>query len=150
MNYDSKADTLEHIRHVSTNLNNFAIELIKRGNKHDQSKLEEPEKPVFDKYTPELQRYAYGTKEYTDNLKNLDVALEHHYKHNDHHPQFHEKGVDDMDLHQLVEMYCDWRAAILRSKDGNFEKSLAVNEKRFGISPQLIQIFRNTYNKKEN
>lgn len=149
MNYDSTAETLEHIRHVSTNLNNVAIELMKRGNKHDQSKLEDPEKPIFDKYTPELKRYAYGTKEYTDNLKNLDKALEHHYANNTHHPQYYENGVDGMDLMDVVEMYCDWKAAILRSKDGNFEKSLEINEKRFNIAPQLISIFKNTYDREK-
>lgn len=147
--YDSKADTLEHIKHVSTGINKFCCVMLDRANNHDNSKLENPEKPIFDKYTHELQRYAYGTKEYMDNLKNLDVALEHHYKNNSHHPQHYENGVDGMDLFDIVELFYDWRAAILRSKDGNFEKSLVVNEKRFNIAPQLIQIFRNTYEREQ-
>ena len=61
-----------------------------------------------------------------------------------HHPQFHPNGVSDMTLMDVVEMFCDWKAAVERTKDGNFDKSLEINEKRFNIAPQLINIFKNT------
>jgi len=143
-NYDSKADTLEHIRKVSQNLNNFSKDLLERANVHDESKLHSPEKELFDELTPKLAGLTYGSEEYTANLKELQVALDHHYANNSHHPQYHPNGVNDMTLMDVVEMFCDWKAAVERTKDGNFDKSLEINEKRFSISPQLIQIFKNT------
>ena len=59
--YDSKADTLLHIKRVNQLLNEAAIKLIERGNKHDNSKLEEPEKAYFDRLTPLLETLTYGS-----------------------------------------------------------------------------------------
>jgi hypothetical protein len=145
MSYDSTADTLTHIRKVSENLNNFSIDLLKRANVHDESKLHSPEKELFDELTPRLANLTYGSDEYNANLKDLQVALDHHYTNNSHHPQYYTNGVDGMTLMDLVEMYCDWKAAVERTKNGNFQKSLEVNEKRFTLAPQLVQIFKNTY-----
>ena len=78
-NYDSKSDTLEHIRKVSQNLNNFSKDLLERANVHDESKLHSPEKELFDEFTPKLVGLTYGSEEYTANLKGLQVALDHHY-----------------------------------------------------------------------
>lgn len=142
--YDSKADTLEHIRKVSINLNNFAKDLLERANNHDESKLHSPEKELFDVYTPRLANLTYGSDEYKANLAELQPALDHHYANNSHHPQFHKKGVDDMTLMDVVEMFCDWKAAVERTLEGNFDKSLFINQERFNIAPQLVQIFKNT------
>lgn len=145
MSYDSKGDTLEHIRKVSQNLNTFACDLLIRANNHDESKLHEPEKSLFDKLTPRLKYLTYGSDEYNQSLSELNVALEHHYANNSHHPQFNSNGLDGMTLMDVVEMYCDWKAAVERTKGGDFNKSLEINEKRFEISSQLINIFKNTY-----
>lgn len=147
MNYDSKADTLEHIKRVSELLGQGAIELVRRGNIHDTSKLNSPEKELFDKYTPMLKDTTYGSEEYKGYLKELKVALDHHYKNNSHHPEHYENGVNDMDLFDLFEMLMDWKAATERHEDGDIMKSIDINEKRFEISPQLSQIFRNTVKK---
>lgn len=53
-------------------------------------------------------------------------------------------GIEGMDLFDIVEMLCDWFAATLRHADGDIDKSIGINEKRFRISPQLSRIFRNT------
>ena len=145
MSYDSKADTLEHIRKVSQNLNNFASNLLDRANNHDESKLHSPEKELFDELTPRLKSLTYGSDEYKQSLEELNVALEHHYANNSHHPQFYLNGISGMTLMDLVEMYCDWKAAVERTKDGDFGKSLEINEKRFNMSQQLVDIFKNTY-----
>ena len=52
-----------------------------------------------------------------------------------------------MTLVDLVEMFCDWKAATQRMHDGNIRKSLEVNRKRFNISDQLTRIFENTVRK---
>ena len=49
-----------------------------------------------------------------------------------------------MDLLDLVEMFCDWKAASLRHKDGDFAASLQINKERFGISDQLMAILENS------
>jgi hypothetical protein len=143
MSYDSKADTLEHIREVNNNLIEFATELLERAKKHDQSKLEEPEKSAFDNAT-DLKTLTFGTKEYHDNCLAIKPALEHHYSLNSHHPQHYPNGVEDMNLYDIVEMWCDWNAAVKRGQGGDINKSLEINEKRFKINSQLIQIFKNT------
>lgn len=53
-------------------------------------------------------------------------------------------GLDGMDLLDVLEMLCDWKAAGERHADGSLAKSLEVNRERFGISPQLEKIMRNT------
>lgn len=142
--YDSTLDTLEHKRLVQNLLTAFAAELLGRGTVHDNSKLEIPEKDLFDKYTPILEKLEYGSEEYKKSLENLGPALQHHYKNNSHHPQYYENGINGMNLFDVVEMFADWIAATERVKDGDIYKSLEINEKRFDINPQLIQIFKNT------
>ena len=61
MSYDSKADTLLHIKRVAQLLTEAAAELIRRANVHDNSKLESPEKEFFDEYTPKLAGSTYGS-----------------------------------------------------------------------------------------
>jgi hypothetical protein len=64
MKYDSQAETLLHIKRVSQLLNEAAVKLIERGNVHDNSKLEEPEKSDFDRLTPILKTLTFGSEEY--------------------------------------------------------------------------------------
>lgn len=142
--YDSTKDTLLHIKRVSELLTGFCKLLINRANIHDNSKLTSPEKEAFDKYTPLLKQSVYGSKEYQDFLKNLQHALDHHYKNNSHHPEHYSNGLDGFDLFDLVEMFCDWKAATERHENGSLMKSLEFNKKRFNISDQLYNILKNT------
>lgn len=144
MTYDSKPDTLLHIKRVAQLLTEAAAELIKRANVHDDSKLKNPEKALFDEHTPKLAALTYDSPEYHASLKELQVALKHHYKHNDHHPEHHEKGINGMDLFQLIEMFFDWKAAGERHNDGNIFVSIHKNMDRFKMSEQLADIFNNT------
>jgi hypothetical protein len=144
MDYDSTADTLRHIAVVREGLAEIACILIKRGDVHDASKLGEPEKSVFDRETPRLKELAYGSDEYKDSLARLGPALTHHYAANSHHPEHYDGGVLGMDLMDLVEMFCDWRAASQRTMDGSFKRSIEISSKRFNLDPQLVAIFENT------
>jgi hypothetical protein len=143
-NYDSTKDTLKHIKRVNQLLTEAAVELIKRANVHDNSKLQSPEKELFDEYTPKLAACTYGSDDYKGFLKELKVALDHHYKNNSHHPEHYREGVNGMDLFDLLEMFFDWKAATERHNDGHIYKSIQINQERFNINPQLSQIFRNT------
>jgi hypothetical protein len=53
-------------------------------------------------------------------------------------------AVNEMNLLQLVEMFCDWKAATLRHNNGNLRKSIEHNADRFGMAEQLEKIFENT------
>jgi len=144
-NYDSTADTLLHIKRVSYHLSQAAIEILRRGSVHDDSKLTTPEKEAFDKETPKLKGIGFGTKEYYESLANLQEALDHHYKFNSHHPQHYPNGINGMDLFDVLEMTMDWLAAVERTKDGDIAKSLEINKRRFNMSDQLVDIIANTY-----
>ena len=143
--YDSRKDTLAH-KDVIKKLILYHVvpELVYRSEFHDQSKLESPEKELFDKYTPLLKDTVYGGNQYNEYLKEMGIALDHHYENNRHHPEHFIFGIDDMTLIDVIEMFCDWKAASLRHKDGDFLKSLAINQERFKICNQLYQIFQNT------
>lgn len=144
MSYDSKADTLLHIKRVNQLMTEASCELIKRANCHDDSKLESPEKELFDEYTPKLKDCTYGSDEYKSYLKSLKVALDHHYVNNSHHPEHYEEGVNGMNLFDILEMFFDWKAAGERHADGNIYKSIEHNKERFQMSNQLADIFENT------
>lgn len=55
-----------------------------------------------------------------------------------------EHGIHGMTLLDLVEMFCDWKAATLRHKDGDIRRSIELNQKRFGYSDDLKRILLNT------
>lgn len=137
-------DTFKHIERVRNLINICIKELINRGELHDQTKLESPEVELFTEYTSVLSNTTYGSQEYKDILQKLKPALEHHYCKNRHHPEHHKNGVNDMNLIDLLEMFCDWKAASERHNNGNIKKSIEINGNRFNLSPQLIRIFENT------
>jgi len=110
----------------------------------DQTKLSDNEKNVFDIYTPKLKNSTYGSDEYKIFLKEMKVALDHHYENNRHHPEHFKNGIKDMTLIDIVEMFCDWKAATMRHADGDLVKSIELNKKRFNYSDDLEQIFKNT------
>lgn len=136
--------TLDHIRRVEENLRVFSKNLLDRGVRHDNSKFSHEERDRFIACTPVLERVQYGTPEYDQAKAELGDALKHHYENNDHHPEHHESGITGMNLLQLVEMFLDWEAATHRMKDGDLEKSIEHNQQRFSISPDLVQILKNT------
>lgn len=142
--YDSTNDTIEHIKKVSKFIDFIIDELIKRAINHDQSKLVEPEKSAFDKYTPLLKNVEYGSNEYKSYLKNMKDAIDHHYKLNRHHPEHFEDGIKGMNLIDLVEMMADWYASSKRMKDGDPIKSVEKNQDRFKYDNTLKSIFNNT------
>lgn len=142
--YDSTSDTLLHIKRVAQLLTEAASELITRANVHDNSKLQSPEKELFDEFTPKLKEMTYGSEGYKQSLSEIQVALKHHYANNSHHPEHYQNGVNGMDLFDLVEMFFDWKAAGERHADGNIRKSIDINKVRFGLSDQLADIFNNT------
>ena len=145
-------DTMQHIHEVGKNLHLFAKELLDRADRHDLSKLESPELEIFTTATEKLSRLEYGTPEYEQSRLALGEALSHHYSVNRHHPEYFIGGIADMTLVDVVEMLCDWAAAVRRHKNSDLLKSLEINVQRFGISEQMASVLRQTiltYYKKE-
>ncbi len=142
--FETMVQTYEHKQNVSKFISFILHDLIIRSIYHDDSKLESPEVEIFTEYTPKLANSTYGSDEYKQFLKEMKPALDHHYANNSHHPEHYDNGIEDMDLVDLIEMVCDWKAATLRHNDGDIYKSIELNQKRFGYSDELKQIFKNT------
>jgi hypothetical protein len=141
---DTRIQTQTHIMTVKSLLDQVCDELKIRGRDHDASKLENPEFDTFCIYTKKLAGMTYGSDEYKQCLSEMKPALDHHYANNRHHPEHFPKGIDDMNLIDLIEMFCDWKAATLRHNDGNIVKSIEHNSKRFNMSEQLVKILMNS------
>lgn len=144
MSYDSRPATLEHIGQVQKFLALIVVNLTSRARLHDQSKLQEPEKSVFDTYTPLLKSTEYGSEEYRRFLDGMGEGLRHHYAVNDHHPEHFENGIADMNLLQLLEMLADWKAATLRMPNGDLGASITINRERFGYGDRTEHLLRST------
>jgi hypothetical protein len=144
MSYDSRADTLKHAQRVGELMTQPIRELVDRSVCHDRSKTEDPELAVFDEFTPKLKHSTYGSDEYKGFLEAMGDGLRHHYANNPHHPEYHDDGIAGMTLVDLIEMLADWRAATERHADGSMNKSLEIQQDRFGISDQLAAILWNT------
>lgn len=143
----SDYETLKHRREVSRLCNLVAVELIKRGQEHDESKSESPELEGFAEHfknRAKLEKLEYNSPEYIQSLEELKPTLDHHYARNRHHPEHFPNGVNDMTLIDVIEMLLDWKASSQRQNDGNIRKSIKSAAERFGIEQQLRQILENT------
>lgn len=144
--FDSTQETNKHKKRVKELLEDCSQKLFFRGILHDDSKLLSPEKQVFDEFTPKLKTSEYGSEEYKSFLNHPDMkmALKHHYEKNSHHPEHYENGIKGMNLIDLIEMICDWKASSERHQSGDLKKSIMFNQKRFGYSDELKDILLNT------
>lgn len=142
--YDSRPATREHIKTVRKYLGEVYHDLAKRARDHDASKLYSPEVEVFDKFTPLLKDSTYGSDEYKEFLAGMGEGLRHHYAHNDHHPEFFADGIAGMDLIQITEMLCDWKAATERHADGDLRRSIEQNAERFDYGDEIKRLLFNT------
>jgi hypothetical protein len=142
--YDSRKDTLQHIEMVKNIMLFFINKLERLSNLHDKSKLEHPEKKIFDIYTTKLKETTYGSDQYKEYLNKMSIGLKHHYEKNRHHPEHFENLINDMTLLDIIEMFCDWKAATKRHVDGDINKSIKINKERFKYDKTLENIFKNT------
>lgn len=145
MSYDSTKDTKEHIERVSGYVDMCIDELTVRGDEHDHDKIDDPvEKKLFDEYSPKLANCTYGSDEYKEFLKGLKPALDKHYANNRHHPEHFKNGMKDMNLIDMIELICDWKASSERHDDGDIYKSIELNQKRFNYSDDVKALLKNT------
>lgn len=163
--YDSTEDTMKHIERVRELLGVAQVNIVSRGERHDQSKLIAPEKEAFDRGTQALKGMEYGSPEYRASFAKYGMkdAVDHHYRHNTHHPDYYAyvnsagelnapagkkdedrltngAAVGEMSLFDVLEMLIDWKAASERHETGDILKSIEINRTRFGLSDQLTAI----------
>ena len=137
---------MQHIERLRNLLNRMAIQLLQRGELHDQSKLKAPEIAAYTANFHLLKDFTFGSPEYEANKAKtgMNEALAHHYAQNRHHPEHFKHGLSDMDMIDVLEMLCDWKASSELQLNGNLRKSIEVNGRRFGMSSDLIRLFENT------
>ena len=136
-------DLIQHKEWVATHLQQAATSLFHRAAVHDNSKFEPEEYDLYEEVFPELQKHAFGSEQMKLAYVRLGPALQHHLHVNRHHPEYHERGINGMNLLDVLEMVCDWMAASRRSQTG-IAKGLEINKERYGIDGQLFAIIKNT------
>lgn len=137
--------TTKHKAWVAWFLLRFSFSFIWRAVTHDLSKYGWVEAPLFARVLPRLAESTYGSDEYRATLKEIGPAIKHHNTNNRHHPEhFGELGIRGMNLVDLVEMFCDWNAAVKRHNDGDITRSIKKNADRFNYDLDLQQILLNS------
>ena len=145
-----EADVAVHRLKVNEFCAAAGMEIISRGAKHDESKLTQQERefyiePVWDlNHSPQ----PFGSPEYKAQTAKMGVGWKNHYTHNDHHLEFFiDKGGspwEHVNMFQLIEMLCDWKAAALRKGNDPLE-AIEQLKKKFRIDPQMEALLRNTF-----
>jgi hypothetical protein len=143
--FDFLCDTILHVTEVQENIEQITGNLRRRGFAHDRTKFQEPEFSAFVSTRDDFKKANYGTPEYKACVDRIKPAVDHHYQNNRHHTGYHEDGINDMSLIDIIEMICDWHAASRRSPDQSEIEGLEKALSKYGISEQLQQIIVNTY-----
>jgi len=139
-----RAETMTHKALVRALTTRLATRIIDAGKAHDDSKLIAPEMDFFAEHSVKLSKLEYGTPEYHKQLEEIKPAIDHHYGNNRHHPEHYPNGISGMNLVDVIEMLCDWKASSQRYFNGNILKSIDINVKRFNISEDFASVLRNT------
>jgi hypothetical protein len=134
----------KHVQNIQLLLNACANNLVLRGYNHDRSKTCSVEEEAFIKWGPELNKCSYQSPRYKEIVEQAKEAARHHHTMNDHHPEHHLNGIQDMNLLNLTEMLCDWIAASKRNPGGDIFKSIELNQKKYKYSDELKSILINT------
>lgn len=141
---DVMRETLKHIYRVQHYLMVAQRVLVERIAGHDRSKFSPEEFDSFVIATPKLNGLTYGSPEYIESLRSIQPALDHHYAMNRHHAEHYPEGIREMNLVDLLEMICDWKAATERHANGDILTSIEKNQKRFGYSDDVKALLYNT------
>ena len=126
--------------------NNIESILVQRGIDHDASKLLEPEKSGYDIFKPKLASCKFGSGEYNHIKEQFNEIIKHHYENNSHHPEHYQNGIIGMNLFDVIEMMCDWKAAS-EQYHGNIYDSINTNQKRFNYSDRFKLVLVKTVDK---
>jgi len=135
-----------HRLRVFQYMSQMSKDIMYRGNVHDESKLGPHEFLHHVRMIEEFEKHPFGTEGYDKAKEGLGPAVEHHFLHNRHHPEYFVDGINDMNLVDVIELLMDWKAATLNHSNslGDILKSVDILSEKYNISPQLKRIFLNT------
>ena len=135
---------IDHRYYVKFFITKIIEELSHRANVHDSSKYSNDETVGFVKAIP-YTNIKWGSTDIPNDIANsLQDSLLIHHSRNDHHPEYFENGIEDMDLIQLLELACDWRAAMIRHKNFDIDETICVGQTRFKFCDSIARILQNT------
>lgn len=121
-----------HMGKLAQNLGNHALG-------HDLSKLGLDEFGGFVAVNRTAREHPYSSEEYKASLKG-NAVIDLHFSRNRHHPEFHENGVADMGLLDIIEMVCDWKAASETYGMTSFQDAMQTQVKRFGLTAEQLYL----------
>lgn len=143
--------TKKHIDNVRTNCNKLSkkidmIELIDRGDIHDQSKYESEEYIPYVWLSWYYKEKDNGFKYPNKDIKNMaSQAWKHHERNNSHHPGYH-KYIKDMTDIDIAEMVCDL-IAMSQELGGNPKEFFDNNvKKKFKFNEHQIKNINHYFN----
>lgn len=135
---------INHRYYVKFFITKIVEELQHRANVHDFSKYLDDESIGFIKAVP-YTKIKWGSNDIPDDIaESLKDSLAIHHARNDHHPEHFQNGIEDMDLIQLLELVCDWRAAMIRHENFDIEETICVGQARFKFCNTIARILENT------
>ncbi len=114
----------------------LGTELLKRGCEHDNSKFDPEE---FRKLSQILKSRKCFTNASELLSQDERKAIEYHWKHNRHHPEFFENPSEDMEEIDILEMVCDWYARSLQYKTDFIPFIMERQENRFHFSVKKFE-----------
>ncbi len=130
------ARALRHIMTVQSLLRHLSRRLLERADKHDLSKLAPDELGGMIEIDAIADQYGLNSPEYKESLSGGAIQL--HYKRHSHHPEHHPNGVEDMNIFDLIEMVCDWKAANVLRGHPEWYASVEMMAKRLDLSSEYI------------
>ena len=135
---------LGHRYDVGKSLSVLIKALIDRASEHDLDKFH-PE--VVDKHCEMFEDFQktkpdYGTPGYDEVKDRFEDIIKRHYQASRHHPEHFERGIDGMNLVDMMEMVCDWVAAT--PKDQDVFDAVGLNCSKYGIDEQLMVLIVRT------
>ena len=134
----------------------LGTQILKRGCDHDNSKFDTEE---FRKLSNILK--AESKEAFTNASIQLSPderkAIEYHWKHNRHHPEFFENPSEEMGELDIMEMVCDWFARSLQFGTDFIPFIMERQENRFKFTDKCFSkilkycyLIQNLYNEKHN
>lgn len=111
-----------------------AIDILKRGWLHDNSKFGEDEIIALAEINDDKVSMRDACKSLPPEKK---AYLKLHYEHNTHHPE-HWKDVSEMPEMDVVEMCCDWHARSVQFGTDLLEFAKTRQENRFHFPPEMF------------
>lgn len=118
-------DQVKHIQLVQTYALNFTHELMQEAVEHDTTKWFKEEYDTFVNSRNSLNQSKDG-KDMNYQKTLLSDAVQHHYKHNKHHPEYWKDEPNSMPVIEVIIMFFDWASRTV-AKGGQLDNFWSYN-----------------------